>query len=557
MFSAEELNKLYQFWKSDTYFDPATREEVASLSQAEITEHFYRELEFGTSGIREIMGAGVNRLNIYTVRKATKGFADFLKHKFGSLAEEKGILIAYDSRHLSADFALETALVLCANGIKAFLFPCISATPLLSFGVRHLGCVGGVVITASHNSKEYNGYKTYDQKGCQMASQPTKELSAFIDQISPFTKIFPMSRGEAEQKGLLNILDESVTDAFCNTIIAAGNPISDEEKKALKVVYTPLHGTGMVPAMRVLKARGFDVTAVPEQADPDGEFSTVRTPNPEDRKALELGIKLATQIDADIVIGNDPDGDRAGAAVKTREGFVLISGNEMGVLLSDYAISKKEITPKSTLVKSIVTGDMGAEIARRRGMRIVEILTGFKYIGEQIDILTQGGFEFVLGYEESYGYLLKDHVRDKDGVSTAMFICEMAAQLKAQGKTLVDRLNELYKIYGYFIDKQDSFTLKGIDGAKRIRSIMEQMRARGTNFMPHITRVIDYSTGVGELPRSNVLKFIFKDGSFLAVRPSGTEPKIKMYYSVRGVTLEDTQSRLEAMRQKIKETIGQ
>lgn len=553
MFSIEEMNRLYDFWSSDLYFDEDTRLEVAALSELEKTERFHRELEFGTSGMREVMAAGINRLNIYTVRKATKGLAQYLKHKFGALGAEKGILIAYDSRHNSAEFALETALVLCADGIKAYLFPYLSATPLLSFGVRYLGCVGGVVITASHNSKEYNGYKTYDEKGCQMASAPTKELSSYIKQISPFTKIFPMPREEAEQKGLLTILDGSVTDAFCDAIIKAGNPIPDNVKKALKVVYTPLHGTGKIPAMRVLQARGFDVTIVPEQAEPDGDFSTVRIPNPEDRKALELGIKLATDIDADIVIAADPDSDRAGAAVKTDGGFVLISGNEMGTLLADYAISKKEITSKSTLIKSIVTGDMGAEIARRRGMHIVEILTGFKYIGEQMDLLADRGYEYVIGYEESYGYLLADHVRDKDGVSTAMFICEMAAQAKSQGLTLVDKLNELYKIYGYFIDKQDSITLKGIDGAKRIAEIMEQMRRLGMGFMPNIAKVIDYSEGIGELPKSNVLKYIFSDGSFLAVRPSGTEPKIKMYYSVRGKTEELALEKLENMRQKIKE----
>jgi len=553
MFSTEEMNRIYDFWSTDPYFDEETRFEVAALSEQEKTERFYRELEFGTSGMREVMAAGINRLNIYTVRKATKGFAQYLKHRFGASGAEKGILIAYDSRHNSAEFALETALVLCADGIKAYLFPCLAATPLLSFGVRHLGCVGGVVITASHNSKEYNGYKTYDEKGCQMASAPTKELSRFIGQISPFAKIYPMPRAEAEQKGLLTILDSSVLDAFCDAILKAGNPISDDVKKALKVVYTPLHGTGKIPAMRVLQARGFDVTIVPEQAEPDGDFSTVRIPNPEDRKALELGIKLATHIDADIVIAADPDSDRAGAAVKTEGGFVLISGNEMGTLLADYAISQKEITPKSTLIKSIVTGDMGAEIARRRGMHIVEILTGFKYIGEQMDLLATRGYEYVIGYEESYGYLLADHVRDKDGVSTAMFICEMAAQAKSQGLTLVDKLNELYKIYGYFIDKQDSITLKGIDGAKRIAEIMEQMRRLGTGFMPNIAKVIDYLEGIGELPKSNVLKYIFTDGSFLAVRPSGTEPKIKMYYSVRGETYDAAYEKLENMRQKIKE----
>ncbi len=553
MFSTEEMNKIYDFWKTDPYFDKATRDEIAALSEEEKIDRFHRELEFGTSGMRQVMGAGINRLNIYTVRKATKGFAEYIKNKFGSFGAEKGILIAYDSRHNSADFALETALVLCADGIKAYLFPCLSATPLLSFGVRHLGCVGGVVITASHNSKEYNGYKTYDEKGCQMASAPTKELSKFIDGISPFTKIYPMSRAEAEKKGLLTILDGSVTDAFCDTILKAGNSIPDDVKKSLKVVYTPLHGAGRNPAMRVLQGRGFDVTIVPEQAEPDGDFPTVRIPNPEDRKALELGIKLATTVGADIVIATDPDSDRAGAAVKTDNGFVLISGNEMGALLADYAISKKEITPKSTLVKSIVTGDLGAEIARRRGMYIVETLTGFKYIGEQIDLLTQWGYEYVVGYEESYGYLLTDHVRDKDGVSTAMFICEMAAHAKSQGLTLIDKLNELYKIYGYFIDKQDSITLKGIDGAKRIAEIMEQMRKCGADFMPDIDSVIDYSVGVGELPKSNVLKFIFGDGSFLAVRPSGTEPKIKMYYSVRGKTYENALEKLENMRQKIKE----
>ena len=553
MFSTEEMNRIYDFWSTDPYFDEETRFEVATLSELEKTERFYRELEFGTSGMREVMAAGINRLNIYTVRKATKGLAQYLRHKFGALGAEKGILIAYDSRHNSAEFALETALVLCADGIKAYLFPCLAATPLLSFGVRHLGCVGGVVITASHNSKEYNGYKTYDEKGCQMASAPTKELSRFIGQISPFSKIYPMPREEAEEKGLLTILDGSVTDAFCDAILKAGNPIPDDVKRALKVVYTPLHGTGKIPAMRVLQIRGFDVTIVPEQAEPDGDFSTVRIPNPEDRKALELGIKLATDIDADIVIAADPDSDRAGAAVKTEGGFVLISGNEMGTLLADYAISKKEITPKSTLIKSIVTGDMGAEIARRRGMNIIEILTGFKYIGEQMDLLTDRGYEYVIGYEESYGYLLADHVRDKDGVSTAMFICEMAAQAKAQGLTLVDKLNELYKIYGYFIDKQDSITLKGIDGAKRIAEIMEQMRRLGAGFMPNIAMVVDYSTGIGELPKSNVLKYIFSDGSFLAVRPSGTEPKIKMYYSVRGKTYDTALEKLENMRQKIKE----
>ena len=557
MLDTNQIENIYKHWSSDPYFDFKTRAETSFLSPDDITDSFYTELEFGTSGIRGVMGVGINRLNRYTIRKATLGLSVYLKEKYGDKAAQKGVVIAYDSRHNSYDLALETALVLCNEGIKAYLFSEISPTPLLSFAVRHLGAVGGVVITASHNSKEYNGYKTYDEKGCQMASASAKKLSKIIDGISVFEKIYPMPKKDAEEKGLLCMLDDSVLNAFCGKIISFANLIADGAKKDLKVIYTPLHGTGKAPVMTVLKKCGFDVSVVPQQAEPDGDFPTVRIPNPEDRRALELGIKLATELDADIVIGTDPDSDRVGAAVKTDEGFKLISGNQMGALLVDYVISKKNISSNSAIVKTIVTGDLGAVIAAHHGIHVAETLTGFKYIGEQIDILAQKGFNYLMGYEESYGYLLCDHVRDKDGVSAAMFICEMAAQAKSQGKTLWDVLNELYKKYGYFVDEQDSFALKGMDGVRKISQIMEVFRAESISFMPNIDKVIDYSAGIGDLPASNVLKFIFTDGSYFAVRPSGTEPKIKMYYSIRGNDRQDATQKLEQIRSKIKELVCQ
>ncbi len=546
-----DIHEKYEYWLT---FDDNTKNELESITdKKEIEDRFYKDLEFGTGGLRGIMGAGANRMNKYTVGKATKGLCEYLKNEF---AGEKSVVIAYDSRNNSKAFAECAAEVLCYNGIKTFLFEEIMPTPVLSFSVRYLNCNAGIVITASHNPKEYNGYKVYDKYGCQLVPQYADKVISYINNVKDIKSVKHMNLNMALSNGYLTYIGDEVLNSY----------ISEVEKMAvykeapdLKIVYTPLHGTGNIPVRKVLSDMSFDVSVVKEQAVADGNFTTVRSPNPEEKDALNMALEQAKRANADLVIGTDPDCDRVGVGVLHNGEYTLLTGNQTGALLVDFYLKfkKQSLNPKSTLVKTIVTNDLGAEIARKNGLNVVETLTGFKYIGDQITKYEKTGEnEFLIGYEESYGYLVGTYARDKDAVVASMLICEMAAYYKKNKMTLVDALNVLYSEYGFYLDALDSFVLKGKDGASRIKNIMSYFRANKATVFPNITDVKDYSTGIGDLPKSNVLKFFLKGGSWIAVRPSGTEPKLKMYYSVRGIDSSTCERSLQNIRTIINGIMG-
>ena len=546
-----DIHEKYEYWLT---FDDNTKNELESITdKKEIEDRFYKDLEFGTGGLRGIMGAGANRMNKYTVGKATKGLCEYLKNEF---AGEKSVVIAYDSRNNSKAFAECAAEVLCYNGIKTFLFEEIMPTPVLSFSVRYLNCNAGIVITASHNPKEYNGYKVYDKYGCQLVPQYADKVISYINNVKDIKSVKHMNLNMALSNGYLTYIGDEVLNSY----------ISEVEKMAvykeaadLKLVYTPLHGTGNIPVRKVLSDMSFDVSVVKEQAVADGNFTTVRSPNPEEKDALNMALEQAKRANADLVIGTDPDCDRVGVGVLHNGEYTLLTGNQTGALLVDFYLKfkKQSLNPKSTLVKTIVTNDLGAEIARKNGLNVVETLTGFKYIGDQITKYEKTGEnEFLIGYEESYGYLVGTYARDKDAVVASMLICEMAAYYKKNKMTLVDALNVLYSEYGFYLDALDSFVLKGKDGASRIKNIMSYFRANKATVFPNITDVKDYCTGIGDLPKSNVLKFFLKGGSWIAVRPSGTEPKLKMYYSVRGIDSSTCERSLQNIRTIINGIMG-
>lgn len=546
-----DIHEKYEYWLT---FDDNTKNELESITdKKEIEDRFYKDLEFGTGGLRGIMGAGANRMNKYTVGKATKGLCEYLKNEF---AGEKSVVIAYDSRNNSKAFAECAAEVLCYNGIKTFLFEEIMPTPVLSFSVRYLNCNAGIVITASHNPKEYNGYKVYDKYGCQLVPQYADKVISYINNVKDIKSVKHMNLNMALSNGYLTYIGDEVLNSYISEVekMAVYKEASD-----LKIVYTPLHGTGNIPVRKVLSDMSFDVSVVKEQAVADGNFTTVRSPNPEEKDALNMALEQAKRANADLVIGTDPDCDRVGVGVLHNGEYTLLTGNQTGALLVDFYLKfkKQSLNPKSTLVKTIVTNDLGAEIARKNGLNVVETLTGFKYIGDQITKYEQTGEnEFLIGYEESYGYLVGTYARDKDAVVASMLICEMAAYYKKNKMTLVDALNVLYSEYGFYLDALDSFVLKGKDGASRIKNIMSYFRANKATVFPNITDVKDYSTGIGDLPKSNVLKFFLKGGSWIAVRPSGTEPKLKMYYSVRGIDSSTCERSLQNIRTIINGIMG-
>ena len=546
-----DIHEKYEYWLT---FDDNTKNELESITdKKEIEDRFYKDLEFGTGGLRGIMGAGANRMNKYTVGKATKGLCEYLKNEF---AGEKSVVIAYDSRNNSKAFAECAAEVLCYNGIKTFLFEEIMPTPVLSFSVRYLNCNAGIVITASHNPKEYNGYKVYDKYGCQLVPQYADKVISYINNVKDIKSVKHMNLNMALSNGYLTYIGDEVLNSYISEVekMAVYKEASD-----LKIVYTPLHGTGNIPVRKVLSDMSFDVSVVKEQAVADGNFTTVRSPNPEEKDALNMALEQAKRENADLVIGTDPDCDRVGVGVLHNGEYTLLTGNQTGALLVDFYLKfkKQSLNPKSTLVKTIVTNDLGAEIARKNGLNVVETLTGFKYIGDQITKYEKTGEnEFLIGYEESYGYLVGTYARDKDAVVASMLICEMAAYYKKNKMTLVDALNVLYSEYGFYLDALDSFVLKGKDGASRIKNIMSYFRANKATVFPNITDVKDYSTGIGDLPKSNVLKFFLKGGSWIAVRPSGTEPKLKMYYSVRGIDSSTCERSLQNIRTIINGIMG-
>ncbi len=531
----------FEYWCS---LDSETEAELKSLDAKEIEERFYKTLEFGTGGMRGIMGAGPNRMNRYMIAKATKGLADYLAGKFSG---EKSVAVAYDSRNNSASFARAAARVLAANGIKVYIFETLMPTPVLSFAVKYLGCSAGIVVTASHNPREYNGYKVYDETGCQLVPRDADKLIAYVNAV---TDIGGIAFAD-ENDPLINTIGGDVLDAF----LAEVKKLSLYSGKSdLKIVYTPLHGTGRIPVTRILEGR--DVSVVKEQEMPDGNFSTVRSPNPEEKDALNLAIEQAERENADIVIGTDPDCDRIGIAVKHGGKFVLLTGNQTGSLLLDFVLKFKEKGANPAVVTTIVTGSLGSEIAKKHGCEVFLTLTGFKYIGEKINQWEKSGeHSYVFGYEESYGYLPGTHARDKDGVSAAMLVAEMASYHKNEGRTLVDALEALYAEYGYYCDALETVVLKGKEGSEKIKASMTAMRKAGTSCLDGCAEVVDYSEGVGDLPKENVLRFIFADGSWAAARPSGTEPKLKLYFSVKGSNRAEAAQRQENMKKSLLEFV--
>lgn len=539
-----DYREKYNLWLT---FDEDTKNELMSITdEKEIEDRFYKDLAFGTGGLRGIMGAGSNRMNKYTVGKATLGLANYLKSKNSG---DIKVALAYDSRNNSAFFAKTAAGIFASCGFKVYLYETLVPVPVLSFTTHYLGCTAGVMITASHNPKEYNGYKVYDSKGCQFCTEDAKNAIEYINAIEDFSSI-PFSDSDEG----ITMIGENVLSEYLKQVAKQS---VYTEKSDLKIVYTPLHGTGNIPVRRMLQ--GMDVTVVKEQELPDGNFSTVRSPNPEEKDALNIAIDKAKEIGADLVLGTDPDCDRVGIAVKDGDDYVLFTGNKTGALLVKFVLTmhKSELNPKSTLIKTIVTSELGANIGRKFGLNIEETLTGFKYIGDKINKYEETGErEFVIGYEESYGYLVGTHARDKDAVVSSMLICQMAAWYKNHGKTLVDGLNEIYDEYGYYLDYLDSFVLKGKDGAEKIQSLMVLFRNTGKDLFDGIKEIIDFKDGIRDLPKENVLKYIFEDGSWLAVRPSGTEPKIKVYYSIVDKDRDNAKHRLETIRTKIKSMIN-
>ncbi|MFC5469652.1 phospho-sugar mutase [Cohnella suwonensis] len=546
--------ELYEAWLSDPNIDRTTKEELQSIAgqEGEIEDRFYRDLEFGTGGLRGVMGAGTNRMNRYVIGKATQGFANFLLTK----SEKPSVVIAHDSRNNSDVFSLEAACVLAANGIRTYLFRSLRPTPQLSFAVRDLKATGGIVVTASHNPPEYNGYKVYGSDGGQLVPDDAEQVISYIRDVGSFDNVQRLTRSEAEAQGLLVWLGEADDERFAEVVAAQSvrpDVIKNGAGAALGVVFTPLHGTGNLPVRRVLELAGFsNVKVVPEQEKPDDMFPTVKSPNPEEQEAFALAIKLANETGADIIVGTDPDADRMGAVVKNDKGeFVVLTGNQSGALMIHYLLSnlkeQNKLPANGAVVKTIVTSEMGADIAASYGCEVFSTLTGFKYIGELMSKFeASGSHAYLFGYEESYGYLTGSYARDKDAVVAALLICEAAAYYKAQGKTLYEVLLELYAQYGTYLERLESRTLKGKNGVEQIGAIMSDWRSNppkeiaGVNVM----RVLDYSEGLDGLPRENVLKFMLADGSWFCLRPSGTEPKIKVYFAVRGTGVEEAQASL-------------
>lgn len=564
----------YDFWLKDAYFDEATKEELRSIAgnEGEIEDRFYKELEFGTGGLRGVIGAGTNRMNIYTVRKATQGLANYIIKQGG---RDRGVAIAYDSRRMSPEFADEAALCLCANGIKAYVFDALRPTPELSFALRTLHCISGIVITASHNPPEYNGYKAYWEDGAQVTAPRDKEIITEVKNVTDYHEVKTMDKKEAMDKGLYQVIGKEIDDAYMaelkKQIIHA--EIIKEVADEIKIVYTPFHGTGNVPVRRILSELGFKhVYVVPEQELPDPDFTTLEYPNPEDPKAFTLALKLAKEKNADIVLATDPDADRLGIyALDSKTGeYMPFTGNMSGMLIAEYILRERTAThtmPENpALVTTIVTTNMAGAIARDYGLRFVEVLTGFKYIGEQIKLFEQtGSNNYVFGLEESYGCLAGTHARDKDAVVAVMCLCEVAAWCKKMGITVWDQMLRLYEKYGYYKETQYAMTLKGIDGAAQIQAIMDKLRSNPPKSFGDLRvkefrdyekdTVLDLETGETKptgLPKSNVLYFDLTNDSWCCARPSGTEPKIKFYMGVKGTSLEDAQVRLEKLTEDLK-----
>ncbi len=569
-----ESKKIYELWLSDPYFDEKTKEELRGIAddEKEIEERFYRDLEFGTGGLRGITGAGTNRMNIYTVRKATQGLANYICKQHG---QERGAAIAYDSRNMSVEFAQEAAMCLAANGIKVHIFPSLRPTPMLSFALRYLKCMAGIVVTASHNPPEYNGYKVYWEDGAQITSPRDQEIIGEVNAIASYEQVKTMSVQKAQQAGLYHVIGQEVDDAYIESLkqLVLRPDILKEEAKNLKIVYTPLHGTGNQPVRRILSELGFEhVYVVKEQELPDGSFPTVSYPNPEDKNAFTLALKLAQETDADIVLATDPDADRLGVYAKDPLSgeYVSFSGNMSGMLILEYILSQKKamqaLPENGAVVTTIVSGKMSRAVTKEYGVTLIETLTGFKYIGEQMKLFEQNhSYEYLFGYEESYGCLVGTHARDKDAVVAVMALCETAAWCRHQGITLCGQMERLYQKYGYCMEGLAFVTLEGQEGMKKINERMEQIRKDVPQQIGGfcVQQFRDYAQGIvldcrskekrpAGLPKSNVLYFELEKGAWCCIRPSGTEPKIKFYIGVQGENRQEAQMMLQNMMEAVK-----
>ncbi|SDY41911.1 phospho-sugar mutase [Lachnobacterium bovis] len=570
-----DFSKEYQRWLTDSYFDEDTKAELRAIEgdKAEIEDRFYRTLEFGTAGLRGVIGAGTNRMNIYTVRQATQGLANYI---LSQNAQDKGVVIAHDCRIMSPEFTQEAALCLAANGIKTYVFPSLRPTPELSFAVRKLGCTAGIVVTASHNPREYNGYKVYWEDGAQITPPHDTNIMAEVAKVTDFSQVKTMDLQAAKDAGLyITVSDEIDEPYFAELRKQSIHPeIIKKVAKDIKVVYTPFHGTGLESVQRVLKDLGFEnVYIEPTQAVADGNFPTVDYPNPEDPKAWELALKLAKEKDADIVLATDPDADRLGVYCKdTKTGeYVSFTGNMSGMLIAEYILREKTklgIMPENpALIESIVTTDMAKAIAKAYDVKLIEVLTGFKYIGEQIKNFEEtGSNNYVFGLEESYGCLPGTYARDKDAPAAVTMLCEVAAYCKNEGKTLWDAMIDLYEKYGYYKEGLSTLTLKGVDGAAELKKLMD--KARSSKFEQigdyKVLAIRDYAddtrldmetgkVGSTGLPKSNVLYYELENNAWCCVRPSGTEPKIKFYFGIKGESMEDAESKLESLKNAVNE----
>lgn len=573
----ENYMETYEFWCTDDYFDEDTKKELRGLKEQpkEIEDRFYRDLEFGTGGLRGVIGAGTNRMNIYTVRKATQGLANFILKMDGA---NKGVAIAFDSRHMSKEFAEEAARCLAANRIKAYIFDSLRPTPVLSFTVRELGCIAGLVITASHNPPEYNGYKVYWEDGAQITFPKDKQIIEEVKAVTDYAQVKTMEQREAKEQGLYCVIGKEIDDRYMEELkkLVLNPEIIKQESKELKIVYTPLHGTGNLPVRRVLKELGFEhVYVVPEQELPDGSFPTVSYPNPEDPAAFALALKLAKEVDADIVLATDPDADRLGVYAKdSKTGeYMAFTGNMSGMLICEYELSQKKAKgclPKNgAIVTTIVSSNMAHAVAKKYDVKVMETLTGFKYIGEQIRLFEENqNYEYLFGYEESYGCLVGTHARDKDACVAVMALCEAAAYYKSKGLTLWDQMMVLFDIYGYYKEGLHTITLKGKEGTEKIAAMMEGLRKNPPktiagyemlSFRDYENKeILNCKTGEKKattLLKSNVLYFELEQDAWCCVRPSGTEPKIKFYVGVKGKDMEDANKRLEDLKMAVLELV--
>lgn len=563
----------YNEWCNSDVFDENTKKELKAITdENEIKDRFYKNLEFGTAGLRGVIGAGTNRMNKYTVTQATQGLANYIKKVGG---EGRGVVIAYDSRNMSIEFSTWAALCLNANGIKTYRFESLRPTPELSFAVRYLNCIAGIVITASHNPAEYNGYKVYWEDGAQIVPPVDKGIMDEVKAVTDFSTIKEMDIEEAKKLGLYNEVGENIDNCYIEELkkLVLNKDVIGKVQKDLKIVYTPLHGTGNLPVQRILKEIGFEnVYVVPEQEKPDGNFATVTYPNPEDKKAFALALKLAKEVDADIVLATDPDADRLGVYakdIKTGE-YMPFTGNMSGLLIAEYELAQKKekgILPNNgALITTIVSSNMAGAISKEYNIKLIEVLTGFKYIGEQMKIFDQTKeFEYLFGYEESYGCLIGTHARDKDAIVAVMALCEAAAYYKSRGLTLWDQMINIYEKYGYYREGQTSITMKGADGAEKIKAILDNMRAnppkqigdyKVLEYRDYKNKIVENyennTTGETTLPESNVLYFKLENDAWCCVRPSGTEPKIKFYIGVKGTSLADSEEKLNKLSDAMK-----